>query len=97
MTPDISLHSKLDEASRRIRLLLLYRWTSRALCWTALACVLWLIASKLRLAPPPDVSWLVALLGAAGVTGAVIGLTRRLTTMEVARITDLPWSSKRPQ
>ena len=35
MTPDVTLHRKLNEASRRIRLLLVSRWTARALCWTA--------------------------------------------------------------
>src|SRR6185437_4063633 len=53
MTPDISLHRKLNEAARRIRLLLVSQWAARTLCWTAAACVVWLLASKLNWLPAP--------------------------------------------
>lgn len=35
MTPEIVLHQKLSDASRRIRLLLVFRRLGRTLCWMA--------------------------------------------------------------
>src|SRR5437016_4963501 len=94
MTPDITLHHKLAEASRRIRLLMVYHWTSRTLCWTALACVVWLVASRLNWISEPEPRMLVTLLSAAAILGVGLGATRRLTTMDVARLTDRRLATK---
>jgi hypothetical protein len=88
MTPDIPLHRKLNEATRRIRLLLVYQWAARLLCWTALACVLLVIASRLRWVQEPEPAVLAGAMGAAALVGAAIGFSRRLTRMDVARLTD---------
>src|SRR5690242_11980907 len=88
MTPDITLHHKLSEAMRRIRLLMIFRWVSRALCWTTLACVFWLVASRLNWVGEPEPGRLVIVLVVAALVGAIVGGTRRLTTMDVARLTD---------
>lgn len=94
MTPDITLHHKLSEASRRIRLLMVYHWTARTVCWTTLACVLWLVASRFNWVSEPQANTLVGILITAVVAGIVLGATRRLTTMDVARLTDRRLSTK---
>src|SRR5437660_7592147 len=88
MTPQLALHRKLNEAGRRIRALLVFQWMARTLCWTALACLAWLLASRFTRLPQPSDAALVGALLAAAVVGAAIGLARRITRMDVARLTD---------
>src|SRR5437588_1735018 len=88
MTPEIVLNSKLNQASRRIRALLVYRWVGRFLCGSAGACLVWLLVSKLRWVaePSPEAIW--GILGAAALVGTAAGFLARLTTLDVARLTD---------
>lgn len=88
MMSDHTLHQKLSEANRRIRLLLVSQWAARILCWTALACMLWLLASKIRWAAEPSPTALGAILLVSALVGVVIGLTRPVSQMAVARLTD---------
>lgn len=88
MTPNLILNDKLSQAARRIRMLLVYQWAFRALCWTALACVLWLLASKLNWVSEPEPKTIAGILLMAALVGAIVGFTRRISTMDVARMTD---------
>jgi hypothetical protein len=88
MAADLALHRKLGEATRRVRALLVFQWTARILCWTALACVVWLLAAKIHWLPEPEPAMLVGILTVAAAVGMVIGLSRRVTLLDIARLTD---------
>src|SRR5579862_2068600 len=92
MTPDMThyaaVHHKLGEASRRIRILLVSHWVARTVCWTALACAIWLAAAKVGWAPSTSAQVIGAILAASAVAGAVIGGTRKLSRRDVAALTD---------
>jgi len=94
MTPDTVLHQKLSEAARRLRALLVYHWATRLLFWTTLVCLLWLLASRIgtrqaeSLLPEPSAEALAVVLALAALVGIVIGFARRMTPVEVARLTD---------
>src|SRR5437870_3295602 len=94
MTPNIVLDRKLGEATRRIRTLLVLKWTGRTLCWTALACLLWLLASKLNWVDEPEPRVIGGILGFAAVAGILIGCVSRLAIRDVARLTDKRTSMK---
>lgn len=88
MTPDMLLHQKLSEAAQRIRALRVCRWTARLLFWTALGCLLWLLASKAAWLPEPSAEALVGALALAALIGAGIGFARHITPMDAARLTE---------
>src|SRR2546423_1738903 len=88
MTPEIVLNSKLNQASRRIRALLIYRWVGRFLCGSAGGCLAWLLISKLRWVAEPSPEAVSGILGSAALAGIVAGFLARLTTLDVARLTD---------
>src|SRR5512135_288457 len=88
------LQHKLLQAQRRIRLLLVYRWMARLLCWTALACLAWLLVSKLNWVETPSPEWIAIALGIAALAGCVLGFAVRLTPADVARLTDRRTSMK---
>ncbi len=88
MTPDLTLHHKLNEAARRIRLLLVLQWTGRTLLAAALACLVWLIAGKLGWLEGPSELSTGIVLGIAVGLGIVFGLVHKVTRMDVARLTD---------
>src|SRR5258708_4305735 len=88
MTPDTVLHRKLHQASRRIRLLLVYKWTSRTLCASALGCLVWLLAAKLNWVSDPSAEWLALIVCGAGMAGAIYGLLPSITPTDAARLTD---------
>src|SRR5205085_12287918 len=88
MTPELILTSKLSQASRRIRALLVYRWVGRFLCGSAAACLVWLLVSKLRWVAEPTPEAIGGILGAAALAGIAAGFLARLTTLDVARLTD---------
>ncbi len=94
MTPDISLHSKLSEASRRIRILLALKWSMRVTCGVVAAEVLWLLSSRMNWVDEPKPRNLIVLILLALVTGIVVGLTRPFSPMDVARLTDTRTDSK---
>src|SRR5947209_3820047 len=94
MTPNIVLDRKLGQATRRIRTLLVLKWTGRTLCWSALACLLWLLASKLNWVDEPEPQVIGGILGFATIAGIVIGFVSRLTIRDVARLTDKRTSMK---
>ncbi len=88
MTPDIMLHQKLHQASRRIRLLLVYKWSSRTLCVSALACLVWLLGAKLNWLSDPSADALALIIGIAGVAGAIYGFLPSISSSDAARLTD---------
>lgn len=88
MTPNLALHHKLDEASRRIRTLLVLQWTGRTLLVGSAVALLWLIAAKLAWVAAPPPLTVSVFLGVAVLAGIGAGLAHRLTPMDVARLTD---------
>ena len=88
MTPEVVLHRKLSSASRRIRLLLAYRWSARLLLGSAAACLLWLLASKVYWVEEPSPESIAVIVTGAGLIGALGGFLRRVTPLEAARLTD---------
>src|SRR5437660_1252817 len=86
--PQDALGSALSAAARRIRALMFLRLGSYALCGSALLCLVLVGLSKTRLWEEPS-PWLVAgIIGAALLSAAVVVLCRRLTQLDVARLTD---------
>src|SRR5438445_241172 len=94
MTPEVALHRKLGSVSRRIRLLLAYRFASRAALFSAAGCLLWLLASKAQWVEEPEPLALALIIGASVVLGALFGLIRRITPQEAARLVDKRTSMK---
>src|SRR5689334_6118195 len=94
MTPELMLNHKLGQAARRVRLLLVFRWAARVLCWTALACLAWLLASKANWLAEPSPEILGITLGIAALLGIAIGFVQRLSPLDVARLTDKRTSMK---
>src|ERR1051325_11713758 len=94
MTPEIVLHKTVHAASRRIRLLLVYIWASRALCVGAAGCLVWLLASKLNWVDEPQPGTLGAIIGVFGLVGIGFGLFQRITASDAARLTDERTGSK---
>src|SRR5690349_575361 len=88
MTPDFALHRTVNAAARRIRLLLVYKWASRALCVGAGGCLLWLLASKLNWIDEPQPATLAAIIALFGVIGIGFGVFHRITPLDAARLTD---------
>lgn len=88
MTPEVALHQKLNQATRRIRSLLVIRWTGRLLCGSAGFCLLWLLISKLNWVEEPTAEVVAVILGLAALTGIGFGLFVRLSVRDVARLTD---------
>ena len=60
MTPEIVLHKTVHAASRRIRLLMVYKWASRALCVGAAGCLVWLLTKAWNEGKPGRNYWWVA-------------------------------------
>ncbi len=82
------LTRKLNAAAWRIRLVMLVKLCSHALCYSSLACLLWVGLSKLRLIAEPS-HWVlggVILFALSAV--AVYVATRKLTQLDVAKLTD---------
>jgi hypothetical protein len=88
MTPEITLQHRLNAATRRVKLLVTAQWAARTLFWTMLACAIWMLCSRLAWTSEPKVSALAGLLAAAGLIGMIIGATRKISPMDVARLTD---------
>lgn len=83
-----SLDSTLRSASYRIRLLMLIRLGSRVLCVSALACLLAVGISKTRIYEEPS-PWIVGgLIAAALLVAVVFVFMRKLTPLDVAKITE---------
>jgi len=89
MTPNLALHHKLAEASRRIRLLLVLQWTGRTLLAASAFCLVWLIVSKLGWTGTPSPSVIAVTLLVSVCIGIGAGLAHKLTRMDVARLTDV--------
>lgn len=80
-------HQKAEFVARRLRLLRLTKWMLWSLFAAGALNLVLLLAGKLELiAPYLEVN--VAILGAAGIFGAVWGLSRRKTPFEAARVVD---------
>ena len=88
MTPDLTMHHKLNEATRRIRLLLVMQWVGRTVLAAAIVCLLWLIAGKLDWIDGLSVLTAEVVLAVAAVLGVGLGFAQKLTRMDVARLTD---------
>lgn len=88
MTPEITLQSGLNAAIRRVRWLMTAQWTARTLFWTTLACAIWMLCARLAWTAEPKVPALAGLLATAGLIGMIIGATRKISPMEIARLTD---------
>lgn len=85
--PD-SLNAALRAATRRIRALMLLRYGSRAVCWSALLCLILVGLGKLRVFATPD-PWLVGGIVGAALLGAIIyTFVRKLTELDVAKMTE---------
>src|SRR5579871_2398483 len=85
--PD-ALQMTLRAASRRIRLLMLLRYESRALCWSAVAGLVVVGLSKLRLFETPSPWALAGLIGVALLVGLALTFARALTELDVAKLTE---------
>src|ERR1041384_5463201 len=82
------LNAKLRAATRRIRALMLLRYGSRAVCWSALLCLILVGLSKLRVFDTPS-PWLVGgVIGAALLSAILFTTLRRLTELDVAKLTE---------
>src|SRR5262245_40244058 len=85
--PD-ALNTKLRAAHQRIRSLLLLRYGSRAVCWSALFCLILVGLSKLRVFDTPA-PWLVGGIVGAALLGAILYASlRKLTELDVAKLTE---------
>lgn len=83
-----SLNHVLHAATRRIRLLLLARNVSWALCGAAALALLLLAAGKLRLMETPAPGLLFGLIALGMVAGIVSAFVPRLSELDVARLTE---------
>ena len=88
MTPEVVLHRKLTSASRRIRVLLAYRYASWLVLLMAGLSLAWLLASKAYWVDEPAPELLGALVLGGGILGALFGYLQRVTPLDAARITD---------
>src|SRR5687767_15097705 len=88
MTPEITLHRKLSSASRRIRMLLAYRYASRLILAAAAVCLAWLLASKAYWVEEPNPELIFGIVLGAGLLGSLFGFFRRVAPLEAARLTD---------
>jgi hypothetical protein len=61
---------------------------AKTLFWTTLACVIWLLLSRLAWVAEPTVNAIVGLLTTAGLIGLIVGVTRKISPMDIARLTD---------
>ncbi|HZT44064.1 MAG TPA: hypothetical protein VFA07_18000 [Chthonomonadaceae bacterium] len=86
--PQSGMESTLRAATRRIRLLMTLRYGSRALCGSAVACLLCVGLSKLRLFALPNPWLLAGLIFLTLCVGVALALLRPLTALEVAKITE---------
>jgi hypothetical protein len=88
MKPERSLQNRLRSAARRVRWLITIQWTVRSLFWTTLVCTIWLLMARFGWTVEPKFSTLVGLCTAAGLTGLLFGATRKVSLMDVARLTE---------
>jgi hypothetical protein len=87
MNADAVLMEKIAQLRVRVRLLVVQRWVLRALLAAVALCLL--VGLGMRLAGAPlRVEWLVPILAAAALAGAVIGWTRPVSAMDAARLAD---------
>ena len=90
LSPAVSdvLTRKLSAAAWRIRLVMLVKLCSHALCYSSLACLVWVGLAKLRLIPEPSHWALGGVILFALSAGAIYVATRKLTQLDVAKLTD---------
>ncbi|HLK55164.1 MAG TPA: hypothetical protein VKU00_01285, partial [Chthonomonadaceae bacterium] len=86
--PPDTIQRTLSAATRRIRALMLLHYGSRILCWTALACLLVMGLSKLHLFETPHPWVFAGILAAALLVAVILAFMRRLTELEVAKLTE---------
>jgi len=88
MTPtERVLQDKIRTLRRRVRFLLTFHWVCRGLLVAALISLISLFLSGFHLLPfPLEALGVLFCLGL--IAGIVVGLTRRVTPMDVARLTD---------
>ena len=77
---------QIDQAKRRIRIILTVKWAFRALCLGLGLSVSWFVISRLRLVSEPSVNQVILIIGVAGLAGIIFGATRRLSPFETARL-----------
>lgn len=82
------MDSTLRAAGRRIRTLLMLRYTGVTLCASASICLLAVGLSKLRLFVTPQPWLLAAAIGIAVLAGVLWALLRPLTDLDVAKLTE---------
>jgi len=87
-TGSIVLDNLLQLAARRIRIMRMVRFGGRALGWTAIPCALAVGISKLRWIETPSPILLASIMGAALLIAILYAATRRLSPLEVARLTE---------
>ena len=85
--PD-AITQKLSSASWRIRQVMFVRNASHILCYSALACLFWVGLSKLRILPEASPWILLAVVAASILIVAVIVLSKKLSVLDVAKMTD---------
>src|SRR5438105_560420 len=83
-----ALSATLRAATHRIRGLMLLRYGAVALCWSALACLLAVGLSKLRLFATPNPWIVVGVMGLALLVAILYVFMRPLTELEVAKLTE---------
>lgn len=85
--PDAVLTAKVAQLQARVRLLVVQRWVIRTLLVAVVMCLLAAAVMRLMGSPIP-VEWLPVLLGVAALVGVVVGWTRPVSAMDVARLAD---------
>jgi hypothetical protein len=78
------LRERVGQLRRRVRLLVTARWVFAALVAAALLCSVLVVLDRLEwVSAPPE--YLAGLFALAALAGAVIGLTRPVSLMDVAQ------------
>jgi hypothetical protein len=81
------LRERVGQLRRRVRLLVTARWVFAALVAAALLCSVLVVLDRLEwVSAPPE--YLAGLFALAALAGAVIGLTRPVSLMDVAQLAD---------
>jgi hypothetical protein len=85
---DTALRSAIIKARRRIAINRTLRLTGRALCFTSLPCALAVVAGKLRWIEQPPPAFMAGLMGGAALTALIVSLSRKVSDIDIARLTD---------
>ncbi len=83
-----ALDSTLSHAAIRIRIRTLLRFGGRALCWSALPSALVVALSKLQWYQTPSPNLLAGIMSLSVAVAIVVAVTRPLTQIDVAKITE---------